>query len=160
VIDALFHKWLFANLSNLEWETFLEIPEVTMNNYYYSAILAESLGYSKKLIQEAHKRAAQFCFQKKPATYERYIGLRTLDIQILYEFGPPQRTGIKYSGWKRHQNDHGSLGPQKEDPFPEDLNVVNDKTPLFFEILELLSSESQNKKYRSHSVVSLIGRTS
>lgn len=130
-----------------------------MNPYYYSALLAESLGYSKKLIREAHERLAFFCFQKKPATHERYIGLRTLDIQISLEFGPPQRTGQKYSGWKRHQNDHGSLGPYKEDPFPIEIYDVNDKTPLFFELLETLSSESQERN-KSHTVVSLIGRSS
>lgn len=141
VIQYLFHKWLFAELTRTEYEIFLLLPEVITNNMIYSALRARTIGHSKKTIRKTLKHFSELIFLQKPPSFERWIGYRSFLLSIEKEkrYIAPQKIK-RYSGWRRHQNDQGSIAPQKEDPFPLEPDVVNDKLSLFLNIIEQVKS--------------------
>jgi hypothetical protein len=66
---------------------------------------------------------------------------KSLKLEI---FNTKRRKGIKYSGWRRHQNDHGSLGPNviKDFEYSIPQDEVNLEQKLFQTLLSVLESRT------------------
>jgi hypothetical protein len=103
---------------------FLDFPEATTDIQMYSAMYARAQGFPLSAIRKALEKFSLFLFNRKPPSKERWYGYRTFVLDISQE----SRSRVsskkeKYSGWRRHHNDHGSLGPTKLDPFPLEPNI-------------------------------------
>lgn len=141
IIQFLFHKWLFSNLNRKEFELFIELPEIMRDNMIFSALKARGIGYPLKSIRSALKLSSSLLFGKKAPTVERWNGYKTFSLEIEKEIVQrPKRAIVKYSGWKRHQNDHGSLGPPKEDPFYSEPLIENDNISIFLQIVKEINN--------------------
>jgi len=137
VVNYLFHKWLFGTLNNNERLVFFDLPESSKNDMIYSALKARAIGHSMKTIRKALVYSAFLLFGKQPPTNLRWVGYRTYTLSIEREVRHvPERKVKKYSGWKRHQNDHGSLGPPKEDPFYSEPFDSFDNISSFLQICD------------------------
>lgn len=135
VISYLFHKWLFESLTTKEKLVFFDIPAVLRNPMIYSALRASALGYSRKAIRKSLKALSLLLFGRVPPTYESWIGYRgTFELSIEKTERQVRRKQVpKYTGWRRHQNDQGSIAPQREEPFPLIPIDENDNVSLFLE---------------------------
>jgi hypothetical protein len=108
----------------------------------YSAFFARAQGFPMKAIRKALLKFSNFLFNKRPPSLERWKGYRTFSLHISEE----NRNRVsshkkKYSGWRRHQNDHGSLGPTKLDPYPiEPIIDENEITTTFLSIVESITN--------------------
>lgn len=141
VINYLFHKWLFGQLSNLERLVMYDLREFTeYNMIYFSALRARSIGYSMRTIRKS-LTVSTLLFGIPNPSLERWNGYKTFALEItkIVSANEPLK-GKKYSGWKRHQNDQGSLGPQKEDPFYLIPNDENDVTSIYLQICKEIDS--------------------
>lgn len=150
IIQYLFHKWLFGELTKLEKEVFLLLPDVLSNNMIYSALKARTIGFSKKNIRKTLRIFSKLLFFKEPPSFERWIGYRSFLLSIKKEerYLAPQKIK-RYSGWRRHQNDQGSLAPQREDPFFLEPEDENDNISLFLLIIEQVTS-GQSEIFINH----------
>lgn len=154
IIKFLFHKWLFSSLTKIETVFFFELPESTNDSMIFSALRARRLGFPLKMIRKALEKFGSFLFGKKPPSKETWIGYRSFRLSIeRIERQVSQKHTPRYSGWKRHQNDHGSLGPPKEDPFYLEPLIENDNISIFLQIVkEINSGKSEtiinDKRYR------------
>lgn len=152
IISYLFHKWLFANLTSEEKIIFLEFPEVLKNNMIFSALKAKTIGFSLKTIRKAMKYTSELLFGEKPPSHKRWVGYRTFSLEISKEVRHAKKRHVtKYTGWRRHQNDQGSMGPPKEDPFFIEPSFENDNIHLFLEIVEKINS-GESEIYISPSI--------
>lgn len=137
IVSYLFHKWLFAELSKEERILFFDLRESTIDPQIYLSLKANTSGISKKIIRKSLELFSFVIFRKQAPSLKKWIGYRTLPFSIEKErILRSQRYVKKYSGWRRHQNDHGSLGPPKEDPFYFDPFDQIDLTPYFIPICE------------------------
>jgi len=94
-----------------------------------------------KTIRKTLRITSPLIFREPSPTLERWNGFKTFYLEINKVVSPNnERKGIKYSGWKRHQNDQGSLGPEKEDPFYLIPNDENDVISLFLQICKEVNS--------------------
>jgi hypothetical protein len=140
IVSYLFHKWLFGTLSREEEILKYDLDEFTRNNMIFSALRARSIGIPMRTIRKVLK-ISPILFREPAPTKERWNGYKTFSLEINKEVSPnKERKGIKYSGWKRHQNDQGSLGPEKEDPFYLIPNDENDVISLFLQICKEVNS--------------------
>lgn len=139
IVNYLFHKWLFASLSKMEKLLFYDLKESTFEPMIYSALRASNL-VSKKTIQKALILTSLLLFGRKPPTFERWLGYRTFRLEIETQRGHPPKKGQRYSGWRRHQNDKGSLAPHNEDPFYITSFVENDNISIFLQICNEINS--------------------
>jgi len=129
-------------LNKTEKELFFDLPEITKNNMIFSALRARSIGYSLKSIRKSLRLASLLLFSQKAPTVERWNGYKTFRLLVEKEIVPRSQQKVqKYSGWKRHQNDQGSLGPPKEDPYYLDVVHENDNISLFLELVKEVNSE-------------------
>lgn len=150
IVAYLFHKWLFSELTKQERIIFFELREVTLDNQIYSALRASNLGYSRSHIRDTLKGLSFLLWKKKPPTIESWKGYRTFYLSIERE--ERHRTEMivpKYTGWRRHQNDQGSLVPQKEEPFYSEPLIENDTLSIFLESLK----EMKEKSNVRHTVI-------
>lgn len=139
IVNYLFHKWLFASLSKKEKLLLYDLKESTFDPMIYSALKASYL-VSKKTIQKALILTSHLLFGRKPPTFERWIGYRTFRLEIETQRGHPTKRGKRYSGWRRHQNDKGSLAPHNEDPFYITSFDENDNITTFLRICNEINS--------------------
>lgn len=172
VIRGLFLKWLYSSLTELE----------------YKALLFESLNKPEllaalkarqtvpKLLLSIRVNALSILKGKRPIfSYRNFLSEKPL-FPIVKEvdiFSPP-RPYKKYSGWKRHQNDQGSINPfPKIDPEPigESLNF-EEEFNFFFELfsvgflpleaegsLKMALMKAETEKFKLLVEQSLKGRT-
>lgn len=139
VIQYLFHKWLYSSLNKVEWEFFIEAPGVLSNNMIFSALKARNSGITLRTIRKILEKYSIFLFGKENPSRERYLGLKSLIIRIDREITHrPQKKIIRYSGWKRHHNDHGSLRIPRYEEMPLNLEPISedDNVILFLQICE------------------------
>lgn len=104
-------KWIFEELTAEEYKFVVD----TMNPKFDHFMVAVKLFHKLK-----NKKDIQTIFNTYYSTNEKtswnkevYKNLRaearkSLKLEIFFT---KRRKGIKYSGWRRHQNDKGSLGP-------------------------------------------------
>lgn len=141
IVSYLFHKWLFSSLTKTETHLFFDLREVTTEDMIYSALRARMIGTSLKTIRKVLKQYGLVLFGQKPPSVERWNGYRTFQLSLEHKESQFEHRRVKrYSGWKRHQNDHGSLGPPKEDPFYLEPSDENDNISLFLTICKAVSS--------------------
>lgn len=108
-LDFLFSKWLFSTLSEEEFSIFLLHEESTSTDIFYSALRAAAEGIPKRII---FQRYLSYCklFQKEVLyTHQRYKSLQGKVLCSLWEQKEELPIYIKYSGYVKHQNDHGTL---------------------------------------------------
>jgi hypothetical protein len=140
IITYLFHKWLFGQLSKEEELLRYDLDDFIRNNMIFSALRAKSIGFSMRTIRKA-LLVSPLLFNEPAPTLKRWNGFKTFTLEITKEVSPKnERKGKKYSGWKRHQNDQGSLGPPKEDPFYLLPIDENDVISLFLQICQDINS--------------------
>lgn len=136
IVTYLFHKWLFQSLTKTEWELFVEFPEVVRDPIIYSALRASNIGYSHKTIRKS-LRLSSGLINRNPPSIERWLGYRSFYLSFEKQKSQTsKRTPQKYTGWRRHQNDQGSLAPPKEDPYFLEPLYENDFSQNFLNICE------------------------
>lgn len=150
IINFLFHKWLFSELNKEERILFLDIlGSFKKDPMIFSALKARSTGIPKKIIRETLQEVSNFLFNRKPPTNERWNGYKTFTLSISREVIQRRPNEQKYTGWKRHQNDQGSLpSSSREDPFPLEPFDENDIVSLFLQFCrKKQSSKSEFSLY-------------
>lgn len=144
IVNYLFHKWLFAELTKKERLLFHDLHETLTNSMIYSALRASALGYSKVSIRRALKYSSKILFGNSAPSIEKWEGYRTLKLSFeIEERRTSERKVQRYSGWRRHQNDQGSMAPQREDPFYLEPLIENDTLTIFLEIVKEIDSGSR-----------------
>lgn len=149
IIQKLFHKWLFEELNREERMIFLLHHETILEPQIFASLKAYKNFVSKKVIRVVLRDYSYLFKNSKIPTNERHIGYRTL--RFSYEkhekyYNP--KKGIKYSGWKRHHTDHGSLAPDFiQEPFYSDSIDEDDNIDLFLEICQRINPEKPESLY-------------
>jgi hypothetical protein len=105
----------------------------------YSALRARSLGIPMKTIRRVLK-ISPLLFSQEAPSQSRWIGYRTYFLSIEKEVRQMNQPKYRYSGWRRHQNDQGSFGPHKEDPFPLEPVIGDDNISLFLQFVKEINS--------------------
>lgn len=137
VVSYLFHKWLFGNLSKQERLLFYDIPESTTEDIIFAALKARALNYPMDSIRKSLKYSSFLIFGRKPPTIERWLGYRSYQLTFELIIRHTNARKVKrYTGWRRHQNDQGSLAPPKEDPFDIVPLIENDNISTFLQIVK------------------------
>lgn len=140
VIQYLFHKWLFQSLTRREWELFCEFPETVRDPLIYSALRASKNGYSQKVIRKSLKFASPLLNRRMPSL-ERWLGYRSFLLSFEKRKHQKSTQAVqKYTGWRRHQNDQGSMAPPREDPYFLEPLIENDFSQNFLNICKMIEN--------------------
>lgn len=110
-------KWIFDELTTEEYSFLVD----TLNPSYDMFMIATKLFFelkSKRKVQEIFNKYYtsnnKDSYNIQVYKFLRSEARKSLKIE---SFLTRRRKGIKYSGWRRHQNDQGSLGPQVQKDF-------------------------------------------
>lgn len=101
VVEALFLKWLWQELTRIELMFLLDTDQFHNSPYMEACFrIANVLG--KKGLRQRIRRIQEFFPEIPPFSHDRFIGFRSLTIEISQEISelPPVQ---KYTGWARHQ---------------------------------------------------------
>lgn len=107
LFKTLFLKWLWDELTSQEYRFFLDLPETLSSKEFVACARALASGIPKKVIR-ARLNKYLVLVGLKPLSRDRYNGSKGVKY-VLGECVFTVRSAIKYSGWVRHQNDHGAL---------------------------------------------------
>jgi len=165
VVNFLFLKWLWDELSSQELKFMFNLPEFFKDPRFESSFRARAYGTPKKEIRERLNKYLSL-IGEHPFDYERYRGMRGLFLLLeLQEFYFPPTP--KFSGYTRHHKDKGSLRSRSEDPL--ELFTFEEKVDRFefwFHLLSvgevrstirnvyLFPEESSKKKRNRHAIIS------
>lgn len=117
ILRKFFLKFLWDKLSPAEYEAFIllaieEGDEIILNTIKVFNDIPKNL-----LI--ARLNALCTITGRKPFLLREYLSSKGFLLLVDSEIVQAPSSSIeRYTGWKRHQNDQGSLSPHKEDPFP------------------------------------------
>lgn len=110
-------KWVYSELSKEEYFLLLD----TMNPSFDMFMIVNKLFKELKSKKEIQILLNKYYSKNKKESYNESIykflrsqANKSLKIEIYFT---RRRKGEKYSGWRRHQNDQGSLGTQVEKDF-------------------------------------------
>jgi hypothetical protein len=134
ILRKFFLKFLWDKLSPAEYEAFILLAieigdEIILNTIKVSEEIPKNL-----LI--ARLNALCTITRRKPFLLREYLSSKGFLLLVDSEIIQAPSSGIeRYTGWKRHQNDQGSLSPHKEDPFPLVPELIAEE----FDILKALT---------------------
>lgn len=121
VVNYLWLKFLWDELTKREFELFLILPE-TLNSPMKIATLRSILLYGKKVIRERLNKVQSFRGEIVD-NRERYQGYKRLDCEI-YEFQRSLPRVPKFSGWIKSSSAKGSKRPPRGPSCPEPLAII------------------------------------
>lgn len=118
ILRKLFSKFLWSTVNSLELEVLLNFALDLKEEY-----ILEVIKYQKIIpifLLRARLNSLLIIEGFKPFLFREFLNIRGFFLiieseEIQFNSSP---SVDKYTGWRRHQNDQGSLAPDKEDPFP------------------------------------------
>lgn len=140
-------KWVFDELTVQEYKFVLDTMNPKFDMFYVVTKLfhkTKSKLLVQKILNTYYKtNKAKESYNQEVFKFLRSEARKSLKLEI---FNTKRRKGIKYSGWRRHQNDQGSLGPNVIKDFeysiPQDEENMEQK--LFTTLLSVLESRTQS----------------
>lgn len=109
ILKILFSRFLWEDLPNLEVEALLKLAILEKDNLILEAFRAIRLNMSKYLVRK--RVNALLLYQGRKPLSRRFLdSTKHVKLDISWEIDQSDHT-IKtvYTGWRRHQNDQGSL---------------------------------------------------
>jgi hypothetical protein len=134
LVQYLWGKFLFDELTKSETNMFWHLSEITRLPSIYLCLKALALGVSKRDLRK--RQMYLTLFGLKPITRQQYLTIKGRVQFIFLEEEINLRRTPKFSGYTRHHKDHGSLGLERE-IISEVLEPVRDVSEQA--ILELLT---------------------
>lgn len=109
VLKILFSRFLWEDLPNLELEALLKLAILEKDNLILEAFRAIRLNLSKYLVRK--RVNTLLIYQGRKPLSRRFLdSTKRVKLDISWEIDQSDHTINKvYTGWRRHQNDHGSL---------------------------------------------------
>lgn len=147
-------KWIFAELTRQEYNFLVD----TLNPKFDMFMIANKLFFETKSKQKVQEIFNKYYTSNKAKDAYNILVYKFLRSKIekslkLEIFHSSRRKGIKYSGWRRHQNDQGSLGPNVEKHFqlliPQEEENLEQK--LFQTLLSVFESQKASEYLRLKS---------
>lgn len=137
LVNYLFGKWLWDELTKKEQEIFLILPEITSDPAIYSCFRARVLGVPKNIIRKRLENLSKI-LSVKYISRQQYLSIKGRSKWFFKEETISLRKTTKYSGYTKHYKDKGSIGSQRRDVVSEILEsyVSEDK---FSQILQFIS---------------------
>jgi len=116
-LRKLFLRFLWDEISNLEMEAL-----ILLSLEEHEELVLETLKVSETIprnLLRARVSAFSIITGGKPFSLREFLSSKSFFISVETDtkFAPPSSVK-KYTGWKRHQNDQGSLLPDIEEPLP------------------------------------------
>jgi hypothetical protein len=145
-IRKLFLRFLWDEVSELEIEA-LVLLSLEENEELVLETLKVSETVPRNLLRA---RVNAFCIliNRKPFSLREFLSSKSffLNVETDIDFSPPSSVK-KYTGWKRHQNDQGSLLPDIEEPLPyspeEYVIEFNINSALTVGIIQLIKTAGE-----------------
>jgi len=136
VIEFLWLKFLWDELSKQEFELFLALPEILNSEMKFATLRAVLLMGKKKVRQRLNWY--EDLILGESSSRKRYLGFLRLDVEI-YEFQRSLPKVPKFSGWIRSSSSVGSKKPRGSS-FLEPLAILeNDYEDEIFDWYNLLT---------------------
>jgi len=123
LVRYLWGKLLFDELNGLELKVFWHLNEITKDKSIYLSLKALALGVSKRKIRE---RLETNPFGLSFVSRQQYLSIKGRVNFFFLEETINLRTVTKYSGYCKHHKDKGSLGPEREEIFPQIFDPLHD----------------------------------
>jgi len=120
VVNFLWYKFLWDELSRIEYELFLAMPE-TLNSPMKFAALRATLLYGKKRVRNKLKNCP-FLTEKELPTRKRYQGYKHLNVEIS-RFTRNLPKVPKFKGWIKSLSTEGK-GRPRGPSFLEPLAII------------------------------------
>jgi hypothetical protein len=138
LVDYLFGKWLWDDLTKEEQRIFFVLPEITKDPSIYSCFRARVLGVPKKIIRERLGKLTKL-LSVKFITRQQYLSIKGRGKWFFKEETINLRKTSKYSGYTKHYKDKGSIGSQRRDVISEILEpyVSEDKFSLILRFISV-----------------------
>jgi hypothetical protein len=122
VVEYLWLKYLWDELSKKEMELFLLLPE-TLNSEIKISALRAVLLLGKRVVRERLINFPAYLDEKERPSRERYQGFKRLDVEI-YDFIRNLPKVPKFSGWVRSSSSVGSKRSSRGPSFLEPLAII------------------------------------
>lgn len=126
----LFGKWLWDELNQEEWRIFCSLPVITKDLAIYLSLKAQILVKSKKLIRKRLEIISSL-LGLTFVTRRQYLSIKGQCVWFFRKESINLKKTPKYSGYTKHHRDHGSLGPEREENFPELVGSVRNDSEEF-----------------------------
>jgi hypothetical protein len=118
LVDYLWGKFLWDELTKFEKEVFFTLPEITKEKSIYLGLKALAFGISKSEIRERLEYLSNFGFIKF-ITRQQYLSIKGQVKFVFIEEKFTLQKSPKYSGYTKHYKDKGTLTKVKPEMISE-----------------------------------------
>jgi hypothetical protein len=125
IINYLFGKLLWDELSVVERKLFLSLHECTRDRTIYLSLKALVFGVPKSILRERLETLSKLGLCSY-VSRQQYLSIKGQTLAVLFEETFTLRKVPKYSGYTRHYKDQGSLGKPHEEFLNSELDDLFD----------------------------------